>query len=218
MAGDGNLPGRGRPNSGDETSGSIVKRSLSELGAKTKAREIGRAVLGLLGRWSADAVHIGGTVRSVMGRNIASCTGADTLHRAAQIMWDRDCGAVPVVDADGRLIGILTDRDICMAAYTQGRSLASMSVASVLSGRVHSCAPSDSIDEAVAQMRACRIRRLVVVDGSRHVVGMLSLADVARHVASLMPARREVALVLSELVSVLSERRTSSGGAERAAE
>ena len=87
-----------------------------------------------------------------------------------------------------------------------------------LSGRVQSCAPSDSIDEAVAQMRSNRIRRLVVVDGSRHVVGMLSLADVARHVASLIPTRREVALVLSELVLALSERRASSGSTERAAE
>jgi CBS domain-containing protein len=210
------IRGRG-PNPRAEAAGSIVKRSLSELGAKTKAREIGRAVLGLLGRWSAD-VHLGGTVRSIMGRNIACCTGADTLHRAAQIMWDRDCGAVPVVDADGRLIGVLTDRDICMAAYTQGRPLTSMSVASVLSGRVHSCTPSDSIDDAVAQMRSNRIRRLVVLDGSRHVVGMVSLADLARHVASLVPARREVALVLSELVSVLSEARANHGSSERAAE
>ena len=204
--------------SDNQNNTSIVKRSLEELGAATKAREIGRAVLGLLGRWSPDAVVIGGVVRSIMGRNIVSCTGADTLHRAAQIMWDRDCGAVPVVDADGRLIGVLTDRDICMAAYTQGRALSGLSVASVLSGRVHSCLPSDSIDEAIALMRTQRIRRLVVVDGSRHVLGMLSLADVARHVASLTPTRREVALVLSELMALLSERRPASGSAERAAE
>jgi CBS domain-containing protein len=93
-----------------------------------------------------------------------------------------------------------------------------MSVASVLSGRAYSCAPSDSIDDAVAQMRAHRIRRLVVLDGSRHVVGMLSLADIARHVASLTPARREVALVLSDLVSMISEGRADSGSSERAAE
>lgn len=196
----------------------IVKRSLEELGARAKAKEIGRAVLGLLGRWVPGSVELGGVVRSVMSRNIATCNGGDTLARAAQIMWDRDCGAVPVVDADGRLIGILTDRDICMAAYTQGRPLVAMGVASVLSGRIHSCSPSDSIDEALSIMREQRIRRLVVVDGSRHVVGMLSLADVARHVASLLPSRRETALVVAELLAALSERRPGSGSADRAAE
>lgn len=202
----------------NDNSNNIVKRSLEELGARSKARELGRAVLGLLGRWSPGSVQLGGLVRSVMSRNIATCSGGDTLQRAAQIMWDRDCGAVPVVDADGRLIGILTDRDICMAGYTQGRPLASLGVVSVLSGRIHSCLPSDSIDDAIDIMRRERIRRLVVVDGSRHVVGMLSLADIARHVAALLPTRREAALVLTELVSALSERRPGSGSAERAAE
>jgi CBS domain-containing protein len=200
---------------GDNTN--IVKRSLEDLKAAATARDLGRVVRGLLGRWSPDA-RLGDVVRSIMSRNVATCSTSDTLHRAAQLMWERDCGSIPVVGAEGRLVGIVTDRDLCMAAYTQSRPLTDISVASVLSARVHSCLPSDSLDHAVGVMRAERVRRLVVVDGSQKVVGMLSLADLARYVADLPPTRRDASVLLSDLLSSLSERRPSNGSAERAAE
>jgi CBS domain-containing protein len=194
----------------------IVRRSLEDLGAATRARELGRVVLGLLGRRSSGA-ELGGVVRSIMSRNVASCSSGDTLHRAAQLMWERDCGAVPVVDGEGRLSGIVTDRDLCMAAYTQSRPLTAVGVASVLSGRVHTCSPADSIDHAVAVMRGQRIRRLVVVEGQK-VVGMLALADVARYVAALATSRRDAALVLVDLLAALSDKPLGKPSSERAAE
>jgi CBS domain-containing protein len=132
-------------------------------------------------------------------------------------MWERDCGAVPVVDAEGRLTGIVTDRDLCMAAYTQSRPLTGVAVGSVLSGRIHTCSPADSIDQAVAVMRGQRIRRLVVVEGQK-VVGMLALADIARYVAALAPTRRDAGLVLVDLLAALSERPLGKASAEHAAE
>jgi CBS domain-containing protein len=199
------------------TGSNIVKRSLEDLGAASKARELGRVVLGLLGR-RHTGTELGGSVRSIMSGNVATCSPADTLHRAAQLMWERDCGAVPVADGEGRLVGIVTDRDLCMAAFTQSRPLASIGVASVLSGRVHTCSGADSVDQAVATLRAQRVRRLVVVDGSRKVVGMLALADVARYVATLGPSRREAALVFTDLLATLSERPQASGAVGHAAE
>jgi CBS domain-containing protein len=197
---------------------SIVKRSLSDLGATSKARELRRRVLGFLGRWTSESVRLGGVVHSVMTAGVATCTAADTLHRAAQIMWERDCGAVPVVDAAGRPSGIITDRDLAVGALTQGLPLVAIPVGRVASGRVHTVSVTGSIDDVVAVMAEQRVRRVVVIDDARKVVGIVSLADVARYVSSLGPARGDAALVLAELVATLSERRQNPSSNQRAAE
>lgn len=62
-------------------------------------------------------------VQDIMTADVETCRLDDTLDRPAAIMWERDCGVVPVVDDESRIVGMLTDRDICMAAYTQGRPL-----------------------------------------------------------------------------------------------
>jgi CBS domain-containing protein len=197
---------------------SIVKRSLEDLGATGKARELRRKVLGFLGRWSTGSVRLGGVVRSVMTADVVTCTATDTLHRAAQIMWERDCGAVPVVDASGRLSGIITDRDLAMGAFTQGLPLVAIPVGRVASGRVHTVSVSGSVDAVVAVMGGQRVRRVVVVDENQKAVGIVALADVARYVSELGPTRRDAALVLAGLVATLSERRQTTGGSQRAAE
>jgi len=188
--------------------GGIAKKSLLDLKTSQRARDWARRVLGALERWSAEDEPLGGDVSSIMTRNVSSCSGNDTLHRAAQIMWDRDCGAVPVVDAEGRAVGLVTDRDLCMAAYTRGRPLAAISVSSMLAGKLHTCSPATSLDDAVSRMRAQRVRRLVVVDPTnQRLVGMLALADLARHLAALALTRRQAPIVLSGLLAALSERR-----------
>src|SRR5690606_28351921 len=65
-------------------------------------------------------------VRELMTRDVQVCGPRDDLNRAAQIMWDHDCGVVPVVDSERRPIGMVTDRDVCMAAYTQGKPLSAI--------------------------------------------------------------------------------------------
>lgn len=191
----------------------IVKRSLEDLAAE-RARRLGRKVLGLLERWSAEDEPIGGDVGSIMTRGVVSCTGTDTLHRAAQIMWDRDCGAVPVVDAEGRAVGVVTDRDLCMAAYTRGRSLSAVNVSSMLTGRLHTCFASTSLDEAMARMAAHRVRRLVVVEpGNQRLVGMLALADIARHLQAIGTTQRRAPARLASLLAALSTPRQVSPAA-----
>ena len=196
----------------------IVKRTLEDGGAGGKARGLGRAVLGLIGRWTSASVRLGGSVSQVMTRDVQCCGPGDTLHRAAQIMWERDCGAVPIVDPTGRSAGIITDRDLSMGAYTQGLPLVAIPVGRVASSVVHSVQAGSSLDEAVAVMRARRVRRVIVVDGNQKVVGIIALADVARYVAALGPSRKDAALVLADLIATLSERRQSTGPAQRAAE
>jgi CBS-domain-containing membrane protein len=65
-------------------------------------------------------------IEQLMTRDVESCHPDDSLDRAAQLMWDNDCGCVPVVDEKQRVHGIITDRDICMSAYTSGQSLKSL--------------------------------------------------------------------------------------------
>jgi CBS domain-containing protein len=73
----------------------------------------------------------------LMTKTVQACGADDNLQRAAQIMWERDCGVVPVVDVDNRVVGMITDRDIAIAAYRQGRPLWQIPVASAMARQVH---------------------------------------------------------------------------------
>ena len=117
-------------------------------------------------------------IQELMSRNVLTCREGDSLERAANLMWDGDVGAVPVVDAEARVVGMITDRDICMAAYTQGCRLADRSVHSAMSRDVITCSSTDSASLAEEQMRRKQVRRLPVVDDGR-LVGIVSLNDLA---------------------------------------
>jgi CBS domain-containing protein len=125
-------------------------------------------------------------VEQLMTRTVKSCTPGDCLERAAGIMWDNDCGALPVVaddGQDGRVVGMLTDRDVCMAAYTQGRALRDITVASAMSQQLCSCRVTDAVSVALKVMETNQIRRLPVLDADERLVGVLSFADLWREAA-----------------------------------
>jgi len=121
-------------------------------------------------------------VEQLMTKTVWTCTPEDSLREAARIMWERDCGCVPVVEAggSGRVVGIITDRDVCMAAFLAGRSLDGLRVRNAMARVLRSCRPGDTLAEAEGLMRAAHVRRLPVVDESGHILGLLSLADIAR--------------------------------------
>jgi|CZKU01.1.fsa_nt_gi CBS domain-containing protein len=110
-----------------------------------------------------------------------SCRTTDTLERAAQVMWDADCGVVPVVDGDGRVVGMVTDRDICMAAYMQGRALWLIPVSNVMAKHVYGVRETDPIEEVEATMRHARVHRVPVLDAEGRLKGVLSMNDLARN-------------------------------------
>ncbi len=120
-------------------------------------------------------------VADLMTRDVRSCTIHDSLNDAARIMWDHDCGCAPVVDAHGKLVGIVTDRDICMAAYTQGTPLQLIPVERAMSRKVISCTRTDDLDTAHRLMRTHEIHRIPVVDSRGKPIGILSLSDVINH-------------------------------------
>lgn len=122
-------------------------------------------------------------VEQIMNRNARVCHPQDSLNKAAQIMWENSCGAVPVVDEHSRPVGFLTDRDICMAAYTQGRLLEALSVEGAMARKVVHCKAGDDLSSAANIMRRNGVRRLPVTDKDGKLVGLLSLDDLAHEAA-----------------------------------
>jgi CBS domain-containing protein len=135
-----------------------------------------------------------------MTRDVATCAPDGTLAEAARVMWTRDCGFVPVTEAvTGRLCGVVTDRDACMAAYTQGKPLAEIPVRTAMASDVAAVREEDPLSRAHALMRRRRVRRVPVVDERRRVVGVLSLNDVAVRAAAHERERADVAATLGEI-------------------
>ena len=165
------------------------------------ARELTRSVGDFMVSHLSTSPGLLTNVRTLMSVNVRSCTPGDSLNRAAQLMWDGDCGCVPVVDDSGRVVGLITDRDICMASYTQGKSLAELPVEGFMSKQVHGCGPDESVGDALGLMTEHRLRRLPVQDVSGKLIGMLSLADVARWASTVGNPAVDAALadVLGEL-------------------
>jgi len=120
-------------------------------------------------------------VAQMMTRDVQSCTPETNLAAAAMQMWNGDCGALPVVDDDGRLLGMITDRDICIAAATNHKDIARIKVGEVTTGEVQSCAPETSVRDALKIFEQARVRRLPVVDEDNKLQGILSISDIVLH-------------------------------------
>lgn len=120
-------------------------------------------------------------VQELMQKDVAATSPSDTLRDAARKMWDRDCGALPVCRSDGsnQLVGIITDRDICMNACFENRPLGELKVENAMCADVLACGPSDSIADAERMMRTAQVRRLPVQDSDGNLIGLISLADLA---------------------------------------
>lgn len=137
-------------------------------------------------------------VQDLMTRQAQSCRPEDTLERAAQLMWNHDCGCLPVCSGENgtlHTIGVITDRDICMNALFQRKSLRELRVSDAMSRGVWSCYASDPLARAERTMQQARVRRLPVLDDSGSLVGMISLADLAREAAR---ERRQVGKEITE--------------------
>lgn len=119
-------------------------------------------------------------IRDVMSTRVHSVRTTETLEHAALRMWSSDIGVLPVVDAIGQVVGMLSDRDIAMAAGLRGLRLADLEVESAMSCHVWGCAPDDNLEDAEASMREHQVRRLPVIDNAEHLVGIVSLTDLAR--------------------------------------
>ena len=119
-------------------------------------------------------------VEQIMNRDVKTCASNAPADRAARIMWESDIGAIPVTDASGRVISMVTDRDLCMACLTQSRALHEFPVSVAAVRKAITIGPNDTIQAAEDLMRQHQIRRLPVCERDGRIVGILSLNDLAR--------------------------------------
>jgi len=117
-------------------------------------------------------------VDNVMRRDVQTCRPETDLSTVAMQMRQGDCGVLPVVASSGEVVGMITDRDICMAAAIKHCDVASIRVSEVISGNVYACSPDAEIHTAFSVMRQKHVRRLPVVTAEEgKLVGILSIND-----------------------------------------
>ena len=116
-------------------------------------------------------------VKEVMTTDVQTCRPETNLAEVARTMWDADCGVVPILDGERSLVGVITDRDICIAAATRSTSPADIRTQEVMSGTVFTCRQDDDVRDALQIMRDRRVRRLPVLGDREELVGIVSLND-----------------------------------------
>jgi CBS domain-containing protein len=123
-------------------------------------------------------------VRDLMSAPAQTCQPDSDLSAVTHVMWERDCGFVPVVDPAGHVAGVLTDRDICIATATRRLLPEHISAAQVMSRAIHAVLPEDSVEHALITMKQAQVRRLPVIDANGHLQGVVSMNDLVRAVGS----------------------------------
>jgi len=138
-------------------------------------------------------------VHEWMSRSVATVHPADSVEHAARLMAEHDVGALPVIQGNGRLIGMITDRDMVMRLLARGRDALRCRVEDAMTEDVFPVRMDEDVEAALDVMSRHRVRRVPVVDDRDCIVGMLSQADVARHARSRGLPSREVTETISEI-------------------
>ena len=116
-------------------------------------------------------------VRDIMTKTAFSCRSGMSLAEAGALMWEHDCGLLPLLNDAGKVIGVITDRDVCIALSTRDRLPSEIRIGEVARSSVIVCSPDDDIHSALKTMSKERIRRLPVVNTDGSLVGILSMND-----------------------------------------
>ncbi|HKE60031.1 MAG TPA: CBS domain-containing protein [Pyrinomonadaceae bacterium] len=117
-------------------------------------------------------------VNEIMTSGVSVCDLNASLADAAKAMWDNDCGILPVMKDGNELVGLITDRDICMGIAMKGRGASTISVEEVMTGEVYSVREDDDLHRALEMMREYKVRRLPVLDAEGKLAGLVSMNDV----------------------------------------
>jgi CBS domain-containing protein len=128
-------------------------------------------------------------VKDVMMGTPACCTAETNLGVAVEILWNRNCGILPIVNAEQKVVGVVTDRDICIALGTRNRLAGEIAVGQVTSGKVFACKPEDDVRAALTTMAQAKVRRLPVTNADGKLEGILSMDDVVAHSETRIPGK-----------------------------
>lgn len=156
-------------------------------------------------------------IEQLMTKRTVSCNSGDSLREAARLMRDHDCGCLPVTadDVSQRLLGVITDRDICTAIHSDRGALEELRVEDAMTESVRACNPGDPVTEAMVIMSEALVRRLPVVDESERVIGVITLGDLARE-ASRQTTWEIPEITMAEIGGLLARIcRPRDGGGDR---
>jgi CBS domain-containing protein len=120
-------------------------------------------------------------VKEIMTQSPICCNDETNVGAAVELLWVRNCGMLPVVGPDQRLVGVVTDRDICIAMGTRNRLAGELKVGEIATRKVFGCKPDDEIHEALQTMASKQVRRLPVVNDEGIPQGILSMDDIITH-------------------------------------
>ena len=143
-------------------------------------------------------------VKEIMTQSAVSCSPDTNVGRAVELMWKRNVGMLPVVGNDGKLIGVVTDRDICIAMGTRNRLPGELTVGEIAVSKVFTCKPDDDVHEALYLMGKQQVRRLPVVNDQGIPQGILSMDDLVVH-SEAGKLRGACELASEEVTSVLKK-------------
>jgi CBS domain-containing protein len=138
-------------------------------------------------------------VNELMTKSPACCTADTNLGAAAEIMWKRNCGFLPVLGPQQNLVGVVTDRDMCIAMATRNQLPGQVTVQQVSSTVAHSCRPDDDLQVALRTMADKGVRRLPVLDAGGKLEGVLSVDDIILRTDSQIPGSLAPEQVLNTL-------------------
>ncbi len=141
-------------------------------------------------------------VRELMTSEVDCCGSHTDLAAVAMMMWRDNCGIVPVVEDTRRVVGVVTDRDICMGAATRHRRPEELTARELMSGKVFSVRPEDDVHTALETMRQRKVRRLPVLDADGHIQGLISMNDIVLRVSAGGP-RKGTALTAEDVLLAL---------------
>ena len=117
-------------------------------------------------------------VKEVMNPDAKSIWITESLADAAKLMWQNDCGILPIIKDGRKVVGMITDRDICMGTAMKDTNPSSISVEEVMSGKVYAATPDEDVEQALQTMKEYKVRRLPVVNAEGELTGILSMNDI----------------------------------------
>lgn len=126
-------------------------------------------------------------VKDVAAADVKSCRPEMNAAEAVKIMWDQDCGALPIVNEDRKVVGMITDRDISIALGTRGRTADRIAVKDVAAGKAYTCSADEDVTSALEAMKTHKVRRLPVVDAEGRLKGILSMNDIVLRAGAASP-------------------------------
>ena len=119
--------------------------------------------------------------REVMTPDPRTCSPFSSVIEAVMIFRDADCGAVPVLDEQGKPVGVLTDRDVALSLADHEEGLPGLPVSQIMTRGVVSVTPETDLDTVIAKFGDAGVRRLLVVDSQDRLAGIVAWSDIARY-------------------------------------